>query len=222
LEQPVEPREIKAPGAAPNGRGRRRDEEFDGRILAAGFEELSRSGISHFSVAAVARRAGVSKGSVYLRWPTRDQLILDCALQVRSGITPPSGASLREDLEQLAEQYASAYARPRAIEVLLRIDADRDEYPELFERIFEQLQEVGNRVVRQAVLDARARGELVSTAAPTLVTRMFVGSMFVEALAHTPAGHVSPQFRHELVDFLVAALGGRADLAPTGALTGQV
>jgi AcrR family transcriptional regulator len=191
------------------------------RILAAGFEELSRSGISHFSVAAVARRAGVSKGSIYLRWPNRDQLIFECAVQVRSGITPPSGVSLRADLEQLAEQYASSYARPRAIEVLLRIDADRDEYPELFERIFEQLQEVGNRAVRQAVIDAQSRGELGAAVAPNLVTRMFVGSMFVEALAQTPAGHVSPRFRHELVDFLVAALGGLTDVAPDGTRTGQ-
>lgn len=204
--QPVRARDDDAPSSSSNSRGRRRDEEFDGRILEAGFDELSRSGISHFSVAAVARRAGVSKGSIYLRWPTREQLIFDCAVQLRSGITRPGGTNLRDDLEQLAGQYASAYARPRAIEVLLRIDADRDEYPELFERIFAQLQEAGNNVVRQVIVDAQTRGEIAPGISPNLFTRMFVGAMFVEALAQTPAGHVEPRFLGDLVDFLVTAL----------------
>jgi AcrR family transcriptional regulator len=206
LMQPVRARGDDAPSTSSNGRGRRRDEEFDGRILQAGFDELSRSGISHFSVAAVARRAGVSKGSIYLRWPTREQLIFDCAVQLRSGITRPGGANLRDDLEELAGQYASAYARPRAIEVLLRIDADRDDYPELFERIFAQLQEAGNKVVRQVIIDAQTRGEVAPAISPNVFTRMFVGALFVEALAQTPAGHIGTRFRGDLVDFLVAAL----------------
>lgn len=191
-----------------NGRGRPRDEEFDARILAAGFDELSRSGISHFSVAAVARRAGVSKGSIYLRWPTREQLIFDCALQVRAGITSPGRNNLRGDLEQLADQWAEAFSRPRAIEVLLRVDADREEFPELFQRIYEHLQEAGNRVIAEAILEARERGEIAESVSLTLVNRMFVGAMFVQALRRTPHGAstITPEFRRELVDFLVAAL----------------
>jgi AcrR family transcriptional regulator len=193
-----------------SGRGRPREEEFDRRILAAGFEELSRSGISHFSVAAVARRADVSKGSIYLRWPTREQLIRDCAAQVVTGVTRPSGTSLRERLGQLADQYAEAFGRPGAIEVLLRVDADRDDHPELFERIYEHTQEAGNRVITQVLREAQANGEIPADVSPVLLNRIFVGAMFVQALAHTPAGNVSPQFRRELVDFLVTAVGGTA------------
>jgi len=194
--------------AAPSARGRPRDEEFDRRILQAGFEELSRSGISHFSVAAVARRAEVAKGSIYLRWPTREQLILDCAMQVISPITHPTGTTLRENFDQLADQWAVAFGRPRAIEVLLRVDADRDEYPELFERIFKHTQQAGNRIVQQVVRDAQERGEINPEVSPTLINRIFVGAMFVEALAHTPAGPVSRAFRRDLVDFLITALQG--------------
>jgi AcrR family transcriptional regulator len=194
--------------ASGNGRGRPRDEEFDRRILEAGFEELSRSGISHFSVAAVARRAGVAKGSIYLRWPTREQLIHSCAVQLVSEMNPPSGGSLAADLEHLAEQWAAAFGRPRAIEVLLRVDADRDDHPVLFERIFEDTQQAGNRIILQAIMDAKSRGEIADDISPSLVNRIFVGAMFVEALAHTPAGPVSTDFRRQLVEFLVGALGG--------------
>jgi AcrR family transcriptional regulator len=193
--------------AAVSGRGRPRDEEFDRRILAAGFEELSRSGISHFSVAAVARRANVSKGSIYLRWPAREQLIHDSAVLVAIGITRPAGASLREKLEQLADQWAEAFRRPGAIGVLLRVDADRDDHPDLFERIYEHTQEAGNRVITQVLREARASGEISADVSPTLLNRMFVGALFVQALSRTPAGDVSLEFRRSLVDFLIAALG---------------
>lgn len=207
MEQPVEEQGVGAPGASTNSRGRPRDEEFDRRILSAAFEELSRSGIKHFSVAAVARRAGVSKGSIYLRWPTREQLIFDCALQVRSGITRPRRGNLRGDLEALADQWAEAFERPRALEVLLRIDADRDDYPELFERIFEHLQEEGNRVITAVVVEAQRRGEIAPSVSPVLVNRMFVGAMFVQALRRTPpARSITPEFRRELVGFLADAL----------------
>jgi AcrR family transcriptional regulator len=195
-------------GAAAGGRGRPRDEEFDRRILAAGFEELSRSGISHFSVAAVARRADVSKGSIYLRWPTREQLIRDCAAQVVTGVNRPAGASLRDRLGQLADQYAEVFRRPGAIQVLLRVDADRDDHPVLFEGIYDQTQEAGNRVIMQVLREAQANGEIPADVSPVLLNRIFVGAMFVQALSHTPAGDVSAQFRRELVDFLVTALSG--------------
>lgn len=194
-------------GAAPITRGRPRDEEFDQRILAAGLDELSRSGISHFSVAAVARRAGVAKGSVYLRWPTREQLIHDCATQIAASVPRLEGESFFEDLRQLADHFAARWDRPHTIEMLLRVDAEREEHPELFERIFEHTQQAGSLLVAQVVTDAQARGEINQHVSATLISRIFVGALLVEALAHNPAGHVSSDFRADLLEFVVNAIG---------------
>lgn len=57
----------------------RRDEDKAqrvGEILAAGRELWSRSSWSDFTVGAVAQRAGVVKGTIYLYFPTKEHLLL--------------------------------------------------------------------------------------------------------------------------------------------------
>jgi AcrR family transcriptional regulator len=193
---------------APTGgqRGRPREEDFDERILREGFVELAHGGISHFSVSAVARRAGVAKGSIYLRWPSRDQLILDASMLLVASIRAPAPGSIAAQLGELADQWAAVFAHPLAIELLLRVGADRDQHPDLYRVIFDRVQGVGNRVVQDAVRAAQERGEVDPAISPTLATRLFVGPMFVEALAHTPAGAISREFRAELVQLLLRAL----------------
>jgi AcrR family transcriptional regulator len=192
-------------------RGRPREDGFDERILLAGFEELARGGISHFSVSAVARRAGVAKGSIYLRWPTRDQLILDASALILNDLADPCPGEITEQLTELAEQWTAVFSQPRAVELLLRIDADRDAHPKLFQQIFQRVQGAGNRIVEQTIGAAQARGELHPSVDTTLLTRMFVGALFVEALAHTPAGQITPEFRTEMVAAIVRAAAPAAE-----------
>ncbi|OJU70120.1 MAG: hypothetical protein BGO04_05385 [Microbacterium sp. 70-38] len=54
----------------------RRSQEAFERVLKAGREILENVGVEGFTVAAVSKRAGVSVGSIYLRVPSREALIL--------------------------------------------------------------------------------------------------------------------------------------------------
>jgi len=54
---------------------RRSQEAFD-RVLKAGRDILESEGVDGFTVAAVSKRAGVSVGSIYLRAPSREALLL--------------------------------------------------------------------------------------------------------------------------------------------------
>ena len=125
------------------GRGRPRDEAFDGRILEAAFDELARCGISHFSVSAVAQRAGVAKGTIYLRWPTREQLMLDASQLVMRPLAPPKPGSFRKQLSELVDHFAAIFGEHRSVEMTLRIDADRYRHPELFAQMFTRIQAAG-------------------------------------------------------------------------------
>jgi AcrR family transcriptional regulator len=193
-------------GTSRPSRGRPRDEEVDGRILRASVEELARGGITHFSVTAVARRAQVSKGSVYLRWPTREALIVAAAGHVMSPIAHPEGETFRDRLEALADQFGHAFGAPESLEALLRIDADRDAFPELFAQVFGRLQGARNQVFQATISSAQAAGEIPADVSPHLLNQLFVGALFVEALSRTPAGGISEDFRRDLVSFIIKAL----------------
>lgn len=54
----------------------KRSQEAYARILSAGREILEQSGVDGFTVQEVSKRAGVSVGSIYLRTPSREALLL--------------------------------------------------------------------------------------------------------------------------------------------------
>lgn len=64
------------PDRTPGG-GRPRDAQIDGRVLRAARELLAERGLRAMSLDAVAERAGVGRSTIYRRWASSDELILD-------------------------------------------------------------------------------------------------------------------------------------------------
>jgi AcrR family transcriptional regulator len=105
-------------------RGRPRIPGAEGRILEAALEEYGERGWAGFTMDAVARRAGVGKSTVYLRWRDKGSLLTDAVEAHSSGIEKVDTGSLRTDLEQLAASLFRHYLDPigRAT-VRLTVDA---------------------------------------------------------------------------------------------------
>jgi AcrR family transcriptional regulator len=80
--------------------GRRGASVVSGVLQATG-EELNAVGYAALRVEDVAERAGVNKTSIYRRWPTKDELVIDA---LRHGYEEqqfiPDTGDLREDMLQ--------------------------------------------------------------------------------------------------------------------------
>ncbi|WP_193047953.1 TetR/AcrR family transcriptional regulator [Mycolicibacterium baixiangningiae] len=92
-------------------------------ILAAVLDELIERGYAALSVEAVAVRAGVNKTTVYRRWPTLDELLLDALMAWGSDAFPlPDTGSIETDLlavgKELAGQLNGGVGRELAAIVL--------------------------------------------------------------------------------------------------------
>ena len=100
LEVPDVPEEAEVPEAVASRRpGRPRDARADRAILEAALELAAADGLAGFSVDAVAQRAGVSKATIYRRWSTKEQMVMDAIHELAvPGETPDTG-SLRGDLD---------------------------------------------------------------------------------------------------------------------------
>src|SRR4051812_41962266 len=83
------------------GRGRPRDPTVEDRVLDASRTELADRGFEAYSVRSVARRAGVSRPSLLLRWPDRESLILETIERMVEWPRPNPSAGLREELEAI-------------------------------------------------------------------------------------------------------------------------
>src|SRR5438477_17812 len=98
-------------------RGRPRSQKAHKAVLDAAAELLLDQGLTAVSMDAVAKRAGVSKATIYRWWPTKETLALD-ALYTEWDTTPThprDTGSLRGDLLALLRPWARrAGTRPYA------------------------------------------------------------------------------------------------------------
>jgi AcrR family transcriptional regulator len=103
------PRTREAPIRRPGGRSAR----VRARAIAATLAELAEAGYSALSLESVARRAGVHKTTLYRRWGTRKDLVLEAMLDRAGGhISVPDTGSLQDDLLELARTAAANAASP--------------------------------------------------------------------------------------------------------------
>jgi len=194
--------EATADAGGRRGRGRPRGQDVDARILEAAVAELADNGFSAFSPLAVAARAGVAKGTVYLRWPTREALALDAVASVSAGIEDPDTGSLRGDLLALADQFDAVFARP-GLKLLLRFSLEAESHPELYGRYQEEVAVRRNAVVESVVARAGERGELREDVEPRMVTSALVGSLFFHTVVGAPIARLTARQRALLVDQLL-------------------
>ncbi|MET0910124.1 MAG: TetR/AcrR family transcriptional regulator [Ilumatobacteraceae bacterium] len=96
---------------SPAPRGRPRSKELDASILTATLELAAEVGINGMSMDDLAQRAGVSKASIYRRWPSKELLVIDA---LRSAMGPLDtvdtgdvGADLRAILGDLVARFSS-------------------------------------------------------------------------------------------------------------------
>jgi AcrR family transcriptional regulator len=182
--------------ASKPARGRPRDPRCDAAIADAAIELVAELGYERTSVEAIAQRAGVSKPTIYRRWPGKRELIVD-ALRERKSETAASWdtGSLRGDLlaaarditrslaeeTKLAAGLSGAMRESEELAQLIRdhvVADDRRRYMAIVERA----------VARGELADDRPASKLFADVAPSLVfTRMLVtrepvGRSFIEEL----------------------------------------
>jgi len=195
--------------ATPPSPGRPRDPELDRRIAQAALDLFGDAGWAGFAMEAVARRAGVGKASVYLRWSSKEALLTD-AVQLRLvRVTDVDTGSLRGDLEELATQVLDLYAG-RTSRAALRLGLEAAAIPGVAEqyRAWRLAQTLAARAIVRRGL---ARGELPAGTSVTLLLDTLVGGAMMHAMSTPaerrdelmadPAGHA-----RRLVAFLLHAV----------------
>lgn len=113
-------------------RGRPRDPGRDAVILAAALDVLAETGFERMTMDRVAARARAGKATLYRRWPSKSDLVMDAVAQVGGAPTLddlPNTGSLRGDLvallrPQSPEEDEQILALVRGISSLLSADGD--------------------------------------------------------------------------------------------------
>ena len=159
------------PGPARPRRGRPRNPGVDAAIRAATLDLLGEVGYARLTMDMVTERAGVSKPSLYLRWPNKVALVAD-ALQHRARVVPevPDTGSLGGDMRVFLT--ALLRSRAEASRTLAAVVGEIATNPELRKAWHRGLAGMLTGCLRTMVARAVERGELPGDADVELLSQL--------------------------------------------------
>lgn len=189
--------------------GRPRAPDLEQRVQDAVIEIYCEVGWPGLTFDAVARRAGVGKSALYLRWPTKEHLLLDTLAARTAPLTLIDTGSVHADLLDFARQMATFYLGPKGL-TILRVALEAMTRPELLASV-QQQGSTSILAARAIVHRGIARGELPAGTSATLLIDIVAGGVLNHVLA-TPL-HLRPQMVQQLdryIEELVAFVLKRA------------
>ncbi|CAA0105535.1 putative HTH-type transcriptional regulator [Mycolicibacterium vanbaalenii] len=147
-------------------------------ILAATFDELLQGGYAGLSVEAVATRAGVNKTTVYRRWPTLDDLLVDALTEWSLEALPvPDTGSIEADLVTLGRELADVLNEGvgrQIVAIVLTAGLKSARLSEATRRYFDHQALRALPTVNQAI----GRGELPATCDANALLTAFRAPLF--------------------------------------------
>ncbi len=183
--------------------GRPRDPELDERILAATRQILAERGYQGLSIDAVARTAGTTRPSVYLRFAGKEDLATSAVAGMTVDDPLPVTDDIRADLVAELRHFRTAVTRPHGLSFVGTVLAEEHLTPSLIAR-FRQRLLLPRRRRLAGTLD---RGIRAGTLRPTLdvdaVTSMLIGSLYARYLA---SSEVPPDWPERVVGSLWPAI----------------
>jgi AcrR family transcriptional regulator len=118
--------------------GRPRSEKAEKAIIDAAIDMIAEgTGVAELSIEAIAARAGVGKTTIYRRWSSKEDLVVDALATLKAPIPELNGESVRENVVRYlgSMQQETHHRRTRCIMNIALSESDR--FPHLVERFRE-------------------------------------------------------------------------------------
>lgn len=166
-------------------RGRPRDEAIDAQIVDALFELIEELGLGAVTIDAIAERAGVSKATIYRRWDSKEDLIVDSVAHEIDVDDIPETGDTRLQLLTAVHRIRSVMFESKVGSVFPWMIGEVAAGSELGRRYAESVIAPSRQRLAGWIGDAVARGELrsdldidlaIDTLTGTLVANRIIGA----------------------------------------------
>jgi len=171
-------------------RGRPRDPSRDEAIIDATIDVLVRDGYDRLSMEGVAAAAGVGKATVYRRWSSKAELVIDAMATLKPAIDTIDTGTLDGDLELMVAASCSPHSQ-RLQRVMVSICSALPREPELLAAFRTRFTEPRIARITDMLERARGRGELGPDVDVAMAASLVPSLMLQRALmTGQPAGRV--------------------------------
>lgn len=146
----------------PSG-GRPRNPDIDRAIIAAALDEVAELGYADASMTGIARRAAVPKSTVYRRWESKQDLVIEAIAHLDPHPEIPSTGDVRVDVFNQMAHLVGQWQDKLASAVMLAIITEVARNPELYrvwnKRFVTPFRERISAVLARGIASGRIRAD---------------------------------------------------------------
>lgn len=192
------PQPVNSVNSTGAGAGRPRDPSVDARLVAAVLELLVEVGYAATTIEAVAKRSGVSRPTIYRRWPSRAQMVEYALFGISQSAAQPVTANLRKDITLWVDGAVERLSRPAVAAALPGLITESGRTGS-----GRHLLAVRREHFAQLVRAGKRRGDVRRSADTDVVFDMMIGAIFLRISSGIP---VEPPFARQLALSVLSAL----------------
>ncbi|MCY7417744.1 MAG: TetR/AcrR family transcriptional regulator [Chloroflexi bacterium] len=187
----------------PPRKGRPRDPGTDAAIRSATMSVLSERGYQGLSITVVAGRAGVSRPSVYRRYPSKVDLVVAALHGLAPGPVGPLPERTREAVGVLLAGAAVALGSPGALIILGSLLAEGSREPELADAVRSSVFGPHRATVHALLREGMSRGEVADDLDVEVADALLFGALIARAML---GGETDDQWVPRVMDVAWRAL----------------
>jgi AcrR family transcriptional regulator len=192
-----------APKAGTRSVGRPRDPGHDDAILDATLRQIASEGYARMSLQRIAEEAGVSKASIYLRWPTKADLATAAMEHARLAEFPAATGDIRADLIAQLHWFQQTTERLSVMGLIGACLVEEGHTPELMQMLRERAGRPRLANLREVLQEAAERGEIDAEADIDEAARLLYGVFYAEYL---PGPDLAADWADRAVDLVLRGL----------------
>lgn len=188
--------------------GRPRSARSHQAILRATIELLTEEGFEAMSIEAIAARAGVGKTTIYRRWASKTDLVIDALDTLRAEVPLVDTGDLRSDL--IAVLQSGWQQSPSYLETLtLKMVGELKTNPEIFQAFVARMVVPRSQQFAGMIERAKARGEIRADVAPEFVVDLIAGPILFHTLFTSLVAPTPEDFPTRVVDAILDGIAAR-------------
>jgi AcrR family transcriptional regulator len=162
--------------------GRPRDEAVSAAITEAVLGLLAEVGFGSMSMDALAARAGVSKASIYRRWASKEDLVIDVIGGLVSRVDIVSTGEIRADLLAVLGRFGAFLSELKAGSIFPRLVGEVHCGSDLGRHYAESVILPKRAILAGLITEAKERGELKEDLDVEIAVDMLTGPVMLRNL----------------------------------------
>ncbi|POR51908.1 TetR/AcrR family transcriptional regulator [Bosea psychrotolerans] len=163
--------------------GRPRDPAVQRQILEAAYEIVREGGYAALSMEGVAGRAGVSKQSVYRRWSSRGDLLVDLYMgTAEQQDAPPEGQTFKARFESYLQWSVHRLFDPSRANMLRALATEGQADPAVRQALLSRIVEPRLALGRDIILRGQQTGEVRADLDVDIALDFLFGSVWFSLL----------------------------------------